>query len=70
MHWATFGAANAVGAVLWVAVWTTLAYRFGRSARELLPVLWHHLHLVAAVLVAVLVVALVIVRLAAPRRKR
>ena len=63
MHWATFGIANAVGAALWVGVWTTLAYRFGHSAKDLLPFLWHHASLVAAVLVPLLVVALVIVRM-------
>lgn len=62
MHWATFGAANAVGAALWVGLWTTLAYRFGRSAHDFLPFLWHHLSLVAAVLVPLVVVGLVVVR--------
>ena len=58
MHWATFGIANAIGAALWVGVWTTLAYRFGRSAHEFLPFLWHHLHLLAAILVPLLIVGL------------
>lgn len=67
MHWATFLVANAVGAALWVGVWTTLAYRFGREAHDLLPFLWHHVHLVAAVLVPVLILGLVVVRLRAKR---
>ncbi len=63
MHWATFLAANAVGAALWVGVWTTLAYRFGREAHELLPFLWRHVHLVAAVLVPLVILGLVLVRM-------
>lgn len=63
MHWATFGVANAVGAALWVGTWTTLAYRFGHSARDFLPFLWHHASLVAAVLVPLLVVGLCLMRL-------
>ena len=63
MHWATFGIANAVGAALWVGVWTTLAYRFGHEAKDFLPFLWRHLHLVAAIAVAVLLLALVAVRI-------
>ena len=58
MHWATFGIANAIGAALWVGVWTTLAYRFGRSAHDFLPFLWHHLHLLAVILVPLLIVGL------------
>jgi membrane protein DedA with SNARE-associated domain len=63
MHWATFGIANAVGAALWVGVWTTLAYRFGHSARDLLPFLWHHATLVAAVAIPLLILGLVLLRL-------
>lgn len=63
MHWATFGIANAVGAALWVGVWTTLAYRFGHSARDLLPFLWHHLSLVAAVLVPLAILVLLVLHL-------
>ncbi len=63
MHWATFGIANAIGAALWVGVWTTLAYRFGHSAKDLLPFLWHHLGVVAAVLVPAVILGLVVLRL-------
>jgi membrane protein DedA with SNARE-associated domain len=63
MHWATFAAANAFGAALWVGVWATLAYHFGREATSLLPFLWHHLALVAGVAVPALIVLLVVVRL-------
>jgi membrane protein DedA with SNARE-associated domain len=58
MHWATFALANAVGAVLWVGLWTTLAYRFGRSAHDFLPFLWRHVHLVGAILALVLILGL------------
>jgi membrane protein DedA with SNARE-associated domain len=57
MHWPTFLAANLVGAALWVGVWTTLAYRFGHST-EIVPLLWHHLNLIAAVGIPLLVAAL------------
>lgn len=60
MHWATFVAANALGAALWVGLWTTLAYRFGREAHEFLPFLWRHIHLVAAILVPLVILGLVL----------
>jgi membrane protein DedA with SNARE-associated domain len=63
MHWATFGIANAIGAALWVGVWTTLAYRFGHSAKDLLPFLWHHIHLVAVIVVPLAILLLLAVRL-------
>jgi membrane protein DedA with SNARE-associated domain len=59
MPWPRFLAANALGAALWVGVWTTIAYRFGRSA-DIIPYLWHHLSLAAAVAVPLLIVAMVI----------
>ena len=34
MPWPRFLAANVVGAALWVGLWTTLAYRFGRVGRR------------------------------------
>jgi len=49
MRWTTFFAANVVGAAIWVGLWTTLAYRFG-GATSLLPLFWHHLALIAAIL--------------------
>ena len=48
MPWPHFLAANAVGAALWVGVWTTLAWRFGHDT-QIVPYLWHHLNLVAMV---------------------
>ncbi len=59
MPWPRFLAANALGAALWVGVWTTLAYRFGRSA-DVIPYLWHHLSLAAAVAVPLIILAMVI----------
>jgi membrane protein DedA with SNARE-associated domain len=61
MRWASFIAANVVGAALWVGFWTTLAYRFGHST-EIIPYLWHHLGLVAAIAVPLLIAALVWLR--------
>lgn len=62
MPWPHFLAANIAGAALWVGLWTTLAYRFGHDAR-IVPWLWHHLSLVAMVLVPLLVLGLVLLRL-------
>jgi membrane protein DedA with SNARE-associated domain len=61
MRWTSFLAANVVGAALWVGFWTTLAYRFGHST-EIIPYLWHHLGLVAAIAVPLLIAALVWLR--------
>jgi membrane protein DedA with SNARE-associated domain len=61
MRWTSFLAANVVGAALWVGCWTTLAYRFGHST-EIIPYLWHHLGLVAAIAVPLLIAALVWLR--------
>ncbi len=57
MAWPAFLIANTIGAVLWVGVWSTLAYHFGHSA-TLVPLLMHHLGLVAAIVVPLLIVAL------------
>lgn len=59
MPWPRFLAANIAGAALWVGLWTTLAYRFGRKA-DFLPYLWHHLSLTAAVATPLLILGLVI----------
>jgi membrane protein DedA with SNARE-associated domain len=61
MPWPRFLAANMVGAALWVGVWTTLAYRFGHRL-DVVPQLWHHLSLVAAVAIPALVLALAAMR--------
>jgi membrane protein DedA with SNARE-associated domain len=62
MSWPRFLAANMLGAALWVGVWATLAYRFGRSA-DILPFFWHHLSLVAAIGTPLLIAAAVLLRL-------
>lgn len=59
MAWPTFLAANAIGAVLWVGLWSTLAYRFGHEASRL-PDLLHHLGRVGAVLIPLLIIGLFI----------
>jgi membrane protein DedA with SNARE-associated domain len=62
MHWPTFLLANMLGAALWVGAWATLAYRFGRSI-DVIPDLWHHLSLVAAVGTLLLIASLAVLRL-------
>lgn len=61
MAWPRFALANAVGAALWVGVWTTLAYRFGHHP-GIVPYVVHHLTLLAAVLVPLLILALLWLR--------
>jgi membrane protein DedA with SNARE-associated domain len=58
MPWPTFLLANTIGAALWVGLWSTLAYRFGHST-DIVPFLWHHLSIVAAIAVPLLIVVLV-----------
>ena len=62
MPWPHFLAANVVGAALWVGIWTTLAYRFGHDT-NIVPWLWHHLNLVAMVLVPLLILGLLLLHL-------
>ena len=69
MPWPRFLAANAVGAALWVGLWCTLAYRLGREAHSFVPWIWHHLSVVAAVLVPVLILGLLVLHLAGRRAK-
>lgn len=69
MHWLIFLAANLVGAALWVGLWTTLAYRFGRDA-SLLPAIWSHMSLAASVAVAAVLIALVAGTIYYRRRRR
>lgn len=67
MPWPRFLVANAVGAALWVGVWSALAYRFGHEV-TLVPELVHHLGLVAAVLIPLLILGLVAAHLRSRRR--
>jgi membrane protein DedA with SNARE-associated domain len=66
MPWPRFLAANVVGAALWVGAWTTLAFHLGHDTR-IVPYLWHHLSLVAMVLVPLLILAMLALHL---RRRR
>jgi membrane protein DedA with SNARE-associated domain len=52
MHWAKFVACNALGAALWVAVWTTLGYFAGDNVETV-----SHYFTYAAVAIAVVVLA-------------
>ncbi|MFO1208461.1 MAG: DedA family protein [Amaricoccus sp.] len=58
MPWPRFLAANVVGAALWVGLWATLAYRFGREA-DVIPWAWHHLNVLAMVAVPLLILAMI-----------
>ena len=69
MPWPRFFAANVVGAALWVGLWTTLAYKLGREA-DVLPWIWHHLGVVAAIGVPLLILVLIAARLLERRRAR
>ena len=53
MNWAKFLMANMIGAALWVGFWSTLAYQLGRDV-TIVPWIWHHLALVAMVLIPIL----------------
>lgn len=59
MRWPVFVLANAAGAALWVLVWGTLAYRFGKSV-DVVPFVWHHLNAVMAIAVPLMILALVV----------
>jgi membrane protein DedA with SNARE-associated domain len=59
MPWPRFLLANVAGAALWVGLWATLAYRFGRSV-DVVPWLWHHLNLVAMVAIPLLILAMLV----------
>ena len=59
MPWPRFLLANVAGAALWVGLWATLAYRFGRKL-DVVPWLWHHLNLVAMVATPLLIFAMVV----------
>ncbi|WP_346900445.1 DedA family protein [uncultured Roseibium sp.] len=61
MHWAVFFVANAIGAVLWVGMWATIAYVFGESVAVLaLPWILHHLLYVGSAAVSLLILALLV----------
>lgn len=58
MHWLHFLIANAIGAALWVGLWTTLAYQFGKNV-SILPYIWNHLSTVALFVIRAFVLVLV-----------
>ncbi|MBD1548922.1 DedA family protein [Roseibium aggregatum] len=61
MHWAVFFLANAIGAVLWVGTWATIAYVFGESVAGLaLPWILHHLVYVGGAAVFLAILALLV----------
>ena len=64
MHWAKFVACNALGAGLWVAVWTSLGYFAGNNVETV-----SHYFTIAAIVIAV-IAALVVWRHLHHRRKR
>lgn len=68
MPWTHFFAANVIGAALWVGLWTTLAYKLGREA-DVLPWIWHHLGIVAAVVVPLLILGLLAAHLLGRKEK-
>lgn len=59
MHWATFLGANLIGAALWVGVWSALAFQFGHDV-SLVPWIWHHLAVVAMIVVPLLLLLIAI----------
>lgn len=65
MHWLRFVAANALGAALWVGVWSWAAFRLGAEA-DLMPAIWDILHRFAWILIplwiAVYVVGWLVIR--------
>ncbi|WP_136657683.1 DedA family protein [Nitratireductor sp. XY-223] len=68
MHWLRFLAANMVGAALWVGLWSSLAYHFGKDA-SILPRLWHQLSTIAMFAVPAIIIALAVAALFVWRRK-
>lgn len=67
MHWAKFLLANMIGAGLWVGFWATLAYQFGHSV-SIVPWIWHHLSLVAMVVIPALLLVIALLYLRVRRR--
>ena len=56
MPWHKFLAANAFGAAIWVGLWTSLSYAFGRNL-GLIHAIHAHLNLVAMIVAPLLIVA-------------
>lgn len=58
MHWARFAVANALGAALWVGLWSWAAFTFGQQV-QLLPQLWGWVQRFAWVVVPLLIVGVI-----------
>ena len=67
MHWAKFLIANLIGAALWVGFWATLAFKLGHDV-SIVPWIWHHLSLVAMVVIPALLLVIVLLYLRVRRR--
>lgn len=59
MHWATYTAANMLGATLWVGLWVILSAYFGHDLHKILPFFYHHLSIAACVIMVVLLLTLI-----------
>jgi membrane protein DedA with SNARE-associated domain len=59
MHWVRFMVANMIGAALWVGFWSALAYRLGHDV-SIVPWIWHHLSLIAMVVVPLVLIGIAI----------
>lgn len=69
MHWAKFLIANLIGAALWVGFWATLAFQFGHSV-SIVPWIWHHLSLVAMVVIPLLLLVIAVLYRRVRRKKQ
>lgn len=69
MHWAKFLAFNALGAALWVAVWTSVGYFSGNHINQIYDTAKQY-ELYVAIVVAALVIAFVVRAVYRARRRR
>ncbi|WP_419907905.1 DedA family protein [Hoeflea sp.] len=68
MHWFRFLVANMIGAALWVGLWTTVGYHFGKDA-SILPRLWHQLSAVAMFVVPAIIIVMAVAAVLLWRRR-
>lgn len=69
MPWGKFLSANIVGGALWVGLWCTVAYQLGHSI-SIVPWIWHHLSLVAMVIIPLLLLVIALLYLRVRSKKR